>query len=61
MRRCRRSPDVTVESSIESDFCRSVISEGLRVIHANLFIGNMDFGEFAESADADGVFRGFHS
>jgi hypothetical protein len=24
-------------------------------------IGNMDFGEFAENADADGVFREFHS
>lgn len=30
-------------------------------IHANLSIADMDFGEFAESADADGVFRGFHA
>ncbi|WP_268958754.1 DUF6924 domain-containing protein [Nonomuraea aridisoli] len=36
-----------------------VISAELPAIHANLCIGNMDFGEFAESADADGVFRGF--
>src|SRR5688572_31821854 len=33
-----------------------VIPSELPAIHANLSIGNMDFGEFAESADADGVF-----
>ncbi|MGI5292946.1 DUF6924 domain-containing protein [Nonomuraea polychroma] len=38
-----------------------VIPSELPAIHANLSIGNMDFGEFAESADADGVFRGFRS
>jgi hypothetical protein len=38
-----------------------VIPSGLPSIHSNLSIANMDFGEFAESADADGVFRGFHS
>ncbi|MGW4800672.1 DUF6924 domain-containing protein [Nonomuraea sp. NPDC004297] len=36
-----------------------VIPSELPTIHANLSIGNMDFGEFAENADADGVFRGF--
>lgn len=29
-------------------------------IENNLSIANMDFEEFAESADADGIFRGFH-
>ncbi|MFF5212310.1 DUF6924 domain-containing protein [Streptosporangium sp. NPDC000396] len=38
-----------------------VIPSELPAIHANLSIGNMDFGEFAESADTDGVFRGFRS
>lgn len=38
-----------------------VIPSEVPAIHANVFIGNMDFGEFAESADADGVFRGFRS
>ncbi|MER5425357.1 DUF6924 domain-containing protein [Streptosporangium roseum] len=38
-----------------------VISSELPSIHANLSIGNMDFGEFAENADADGVFREFRS
>jgi len=28
-------------------------------IEVNLSIANMDFDEFADSADADGVFRGF--
>ncbi|WP_329431124.1 hypothetical protein OG339_49040 (plasmid) [Streptosporangium sp. NBC_01495] len=37
-----------------------VIPSEIPGIHANLSIGNMDFGEFAENADADGVFRGFH-
>ncbi|MCF6468390.1 hypothetical protein FAF44_08275 [Nonomuraea sp. MG754425] len=36
-----------------------VIPSELPAIHANLSIGNMDFGEFAENTDADGVFRGF--
>lgn len=28
-------------------------------VHANLWLANMDFTEFAESVDLDGVFRGF--
>ena len=36
-----------------------VIPSELPSIHANVFIGNMEFGEFAEDTDADGVFRGF--
>ncbi|NRQ31875.1 hypothetical protein HII36_08480 [Nonomuraea sp. NN258] len=36
-----------------------VVPRELPAIHINLSIGNMDFGEFEESADADGVFRGF--
>lgn len=38
-----------------------VIPSEIPLIHANLSIANMDFGEFAESTDADGVFRGFRS
>ncbi len=59
---------VTVDSQempflvIELEFTweMRVIPSEIPGIHANLSIGNMDFGEFAESADADGVFRGFH-
>ncbi|MGW4825917.1 DUF6924 domain-containing protein [Streptomyces sp. NPDC004227] len=31
----------------------------LRSVGANLSIGNMDFGEFADAVDGDDVFRGF--
>ncbi|WP_440104750.1 DUF6924 domain-containing protein [Streptosporangium sp. H16] len=59
---------VTVDSQempflvIELEFTweMRVIPSEIPGIHANLSIANMDFGEFAESADADGVFRGFH-
>ncbi|MET8006576.1 DUF6924 domain-containing protein [Nonomuraea glycinis] len=59
---------VTVDSQempflvIELEFTweMRVIPSEIPGIRANLSIGNMDFGEFAESADADGVFRGFH-
>jgi hypothetical protein len=37
---------------------RSVPQE-VEPIVANLSISNMDFFEFADRADADGVFRGF--
>ncbi|MFI7636788.1 DUF6924 domain-containing protein [Nonomuraea sp. NPDC049400] len=37
-----------------------VIPAELPDIHSNLSIANMDFFEFADNADADGVFRGFH-
>ncbi|MEU0564875.1 hypothetical protein ABZ297_05685 [Nonomuraea sp. NPDC005983] len=36
-----------------------VIPAELPSIQINLSIANMDFFEFADSADADGVFRGF--
>lgn len=37
------------------------VPAGVREIHANLMIANLDFGDFADSArdDAEGVFRGF--
>ncbi|MBB2741936.1 UNVERIFIED_ORG: hypothetical protein FHR35_001758 [Microbispora rosea subsp. rosea] len=44
---------------LECEWGMRVIPAELPSIHANLYIANMDFGEFAESADADGVFRGF--
>jgi hypothetical protein len=37
-----------------------VIPREMKSIADNLAIANMDFYEFAESVDADGVFRGFH-
>ncbi|MEU8663887.1 DUF6924 domain-containing protein [Actinoplanes philippinensis] len=37
---------------------RAVPSE-IAAIEANLSLANMDYFEFAENADADGVFRGF--
>lgn len=36
-----------------------VIAEELWGIENNLSISNMDFAEFADAADEDGVFRGF--
>lgn len=38
---------------------RCVIPE-IASIEANLSISNMDFNDFADNTDADGVFRGFH-
>ena len=35
------------------------VPAAVQSIENNLSIANMDFEEFAESADADGVFRGF--
>jgi len=35
------------------------IPSAVQSIENNLSIANMDFAEFADSADADGVFRGF--
>jgi hypothetical protein len=37
-----------------------VIPREMQGIADNLAIANMDFYEFAESVDPDGVFRGFH-
>jgi hypothetical protein len=36
-----------------------VTPQTLATVQANLEIGNMDFEEFADAVDADGVFRGF--
>lgn len=36
------------------------IPEEVEPIVANLSLANMDFHEFADSVDSDGVFRGFH-
>ncbi|MFD1545866.1 DUF6924 domain-containing protein [Nonomuraea guangzhouensis] len=36
-----------------------VVATELYSIEANLSIGNMDFAEFADAMDEDGVFRGF--
>ena len=37
-----------------------VIPSEIWGVENNLSIANMDFSEFAENADDDGVFRGFH-
>lgn len=37
---------------------RAIATE-LYSIEANLSIGNMDFAEFADAMDEEGIFRGF--
>jgi hypothetical protein len=37
------------------------VPAAVQAIENNLSIANMDFGEFADAADEDGVFRGFPS
>jgi hypothetical protein len=37
------------------------IPSEIQSIENNLSLANMDFEEFAESADKDGIFRGFPS
>ena len=36
-----------------------VIPSEIEGVENNLSLANMDFGEFADSADRDGIFRGF--
>ena len=36
-----------------------VIPSEIEGVENNLLLANMDFGEFADSADRDGIFRGF--
>ena len=50
--------DVDPESEQPGRVFRAVPRE-VCAIDANLGISNMDFDEFADSVDADGVFRGF--
>ena len=49
---------VLLKSEDESGELR-VIAEELWSIENNISIGNMDWSEFVDSADEDGVFRGF--
>ncbi|MFB9532710.1 DUF6924 domain-containing protein [Nonomuraea roseola] len=49
------APFLVIE--LEFEWGMRVIPAELPAIHANLYIGNMDFGEFAESADAARVPR----
>lgn len=44
---------------LESERSLRVALHALWSIENNLSLGNMDFKDFAESADADGIFRGF--
>ncbi|WP_329139467.1 hypothetical protein OG552_33520 [Streptomyces sp. NBC_01476] len=46
---------------IDEDEVRTlrVAADVLHEVEANLFLANMDFEEFADAADDDGVFRGF--
>jgi hypothetical protein len=36
-----------------------VVPSEMPSVHANLWLANMDFVDYADSVDADGVFRGF--
>jgi hypothetical protein len=36
-----------------------VVPSNVPNVHANLWLANMDFQDFADSVDPDGVFRGF--
>ncbi len=55
----REHPVVVVDLDFEPGRSFRVIPSEMWGIENNLSIANMDFEEFAESADSDGVFRGF--
>ena len=52
-------PIVVVDLDLEPGRSFRVIPSEMWGIENNLSIANMDFEEFADSADPDGVFRGF--
>lgn len=53
-------PLLVVDLGDEPGRAFRVIPREMKSIADNLAIANMDFDEFAESVDADGIFRGFH-
>jgi hypothetical protein len=52
-------PVLVVDLNHEPGRAFRVVPSELASIDDNLSIGNMDFFEFADNVDADGVFRGF--
>lgn len=52
-------PILVIDLSDERGRSFRVIATEMWSIENNLSIANMDFSEFAESTDSDGVFRGF--
>jgi hypothetical protein len=59
---CLSSPELpilVVDLNCEPGRTFRVIPAEIWGVENNLSIANMDFREFADSADADGVFRGF--
>lgn len=52
-------PILVVDLYTEPGRSFRVIPCEMSSVQANLSIGNMDFAEFADSVDKDGVFRGF--
>jgi hypothetical protein len=58
--------DLSIEDNRDAKLFKSYLGRTFRCatrevasIEANLAIGNMDFSDFANSVDSDGVFRGF--
>jgi hypothetical protein len=56
---CEEFPLLVIDLTAEPGRTVRVIAEELWSIENNLSITNMDFSEFADAADEDGVFRGF--
>jgi hypothetical protein len=52
-------PVAVLDVSIEPGRSFRVVPSEMWSVENNLSIGNMDFDEFAEAVDADGIFRGF--
>ena len=52
-------PVAVLDVSHEPGRSFRVVPSEVWSVENNLSIGNMDFEEFAEAADADGIFRGF--
>ncbi|MDP4510929.1 hypothetical protein AB0B45_51340 [Nonomuraea sp. NPDC049152] len=52
-------PLLLVDLRVERGRQMRVIATELYSIEANLSIGNMDFAEFADAMDEEGIFRGF--
>lgn len=53
-------PILVLDLADEPELAFRVIPEEMEGIADNLAVSNMDFYEFAECVDADGIFRGFH-
>ena len=52
-------PLIAMDLSNEIGRTFRIAIANLHEFHANLWIGNMEFEEFADAVDRDGVFRGF--